>query len=679
MGFFDEDSLEMLEVYLLETRQLTGQLSEALLDAEKNNSFSEEGIRSIFRIMHTIKSSSAMMGLSEMSSMAHKMEDLFAYYREEYGRIDKPDTELFDLLFGVSDFIEKELKRMTRDDYQPEDTGAIIQMIEERLKTITSQEKKKTKEEDGPEEEKDVWSLFSERAGILVRVNFEPGCRMENVRAFMLIRQISSLCTNVETYPREPEKSQESAEYINSNGFLIRFESEDKNAVLESLGRGLFLKKYEILAEQPVLAKEPEVEQFPQSKKQENEKESPQKAESDSKEAEFLNVRMDRLDRLQNLAGEMMIQIMTLENQLEQHGLTELKEGNAHQISRLVGEVERTVMEMRMIPVSRIIPKLKRIMRDICRDQKKEADFVINCGDIEADKGVVDYISEALMHVLRNAVDHGLESAEERVAAGKDPKGKIVFTVDSTVGELVITIGDDGRGLEEEKIRERARERGLFSKPESEYTSQELFEMILQPGFTTNHAVTEYSGRGVGLDVVKKIMDDVGGHLYISSEKGCGSSFTLSVPLTLATMECIRFRVENCRFSLPARYVFHFLKYREHKKNIRILAGKEYILYENRMIPMLDLRKFYCLGGTIPENSILIYVKGNEKEGCILVDFMYEQKRIVIKPLPAMAGNNFRRRTGISGCSIMGTGKICSALDTEILIRLFEKEGVYGK
>ena len=150
-------------------------------------------------------------------------------------------------------------------------------------------------------------------------------------------------------------------------------------------------------------------------------------------------------------------------------------------------------MEMRMVPVARIVPKLRRILRDICRDQKKEAELVVNCGDIEADTGVVDYISESLMHILRNAVDHGIESPEERLKAGKERKGKIIFTVESTVGELIVSLEDDGCGIDLERVRQRAREKKMFVRPEETYDDKETMNLILTPGFTTCDTVTEYS------------------------------------------------------------------------------------------------------------------------------------------------------------------------------------------
>ena len=674
MGYFESDALEMLEVYLLETRQLNGQLSEILLEAERAGRFNESSIHSIFRVMHTIKSSSAMMDINGLSSLAHKLEDLFSYYRENMDKLEHPEPDLFDLLFAASDFIAQELEQMNREDYAPGDTSVLEQMTDDFLGHVSREEEKdsgKGGKTQGEEERKEelpvIPELFVSKSGTVVNVTLEEGCRMENIRAFMLVRSITGLCTLVETYPENLEKQGESAQYIEGHGVFIRFESGDKEKVLETLRKGLFVAQCRVLADSQ-----------PQDTAAAAQKAAPERENTDSREGEFMEVRTERLDYLQNLASELLLQMQVLENELKRNGMEDLESGLGHQISLLVGQIERSVMEMRLVPVSRIVPKLKRALRDICRDQKKEADLVVRCSDVEADKSVVDYVSEALLHILRNAVDHGIESPEDRLAAGKDRRGKITFSADNVAGELRMTISDDGKGIDEERVRERARQKGLFASADEEYDPQKIREFILYPGFSTNEKVTEYSGRGVGLDVVKNIMEDVGGNLSIRSTIGQGSAFSISVPLNLASIECVRFRVGQYRFSIPARHVYHFLEYESFRGQIREINGRDYILYEDRMMPLINLRRFYSLGGEIPERAILVYVKGAEKEGCFFIDSIYEQKRIVVKNLPALLGTGFRSRTGICGCSIMGSGRICAALDTEIIISRYEKEGRYG-
>ena len=482
MGYFESDALEMLEVYLLETRQLNGQLSEILLEAERAGRFNESSIHSIFRVMHTIKSSSAMMDINGLSSLAHKLEDLFSYYRENMDKLEHPEPHLFDLLFAASDFIAQELEQMNREDYAPGDTSVLEQMTDDFLGHVSREEEKdsgkggKTQgEEEGKVELPVIPELFVSKSGTVVNVTLEEGCRMENIRAFMLVRSITGLCTLVETYPENLEKQGESAQYIEGHGVFIRFESGDKEKVLETLRKGLFVAQCRVLADSQ-----------PQDTAAAAQKTAPERENTDSREGEFMEVRTERLDYLQNLASELLLQMQVLENELKRNGMEDLESGLGHQISLLVGQIERSVMEMRLVPVSRIVPKLKRALRDICRDQKKEADLVVRCSDVEADKSVVDYVSEALLHILRNAVDHGIESPEERLAAGKDRRGKITFSADNVAGELRMTISDDGKGIDEERVRERARQKGLFASADEEYDPQKIREFILYPGFSSS-------------------------------------------------------------------------------------------------------------------------------------------------------------------------------------------------
>ena len=253
MGYFDSDAWEMLEVYLLETRQLNSQMADILLEAERTGRFGGDDIHSIFRVMHTIKSSSAMMGLGGLSSMAHKLEDLFSYYREHPGRLESPDPSLFDLLFSASDFIEQELEQMTRTEYTPRDTADIEKKTDAYLNALDEiqQEEASGKEagQENPEEMPGLPEIFQSKSGMVVNVTLEEGCRMENIRAFMLVRSISGLCSLIETYPGNLENPGESAEYIGKHGLYIRFEADDRDAVLDTLKKGLFVSQCRVVAD----------------------------------------------------------------------------------------------------------------------------------------------------------------------------------------------------------------------------------------------------------------------------------------------------------------------------------------------------------------------------------------------------------------------------------------------
>ena len=304
----------MLEIYLMETRQLAGQLSELLLETEKNNVLTEGDIQNVFRIMYTIKSSSAMMGLNELASLSHAVEDLFSYYRERQAAMEEAEPGLFDLLFPVLDFIEDEMKRMTDPDYAPGEAEKLREDAAEFLRraNIGGQEKDQDNSGQDAEERREdqIPEGFMDQLGVVVRIRFEEGCRMENVRAFMLVRQISTRCTALETFPEGSEQSQESTAVINRRGLFIRFESEQKDDVLETLRGGLFVQQCQVLQDR--------IQKAEDTKKTGN-------RGSESHEAECLEVRSDRLDRLQNFARDMIIQMQSLESQLDQKNWMILK------------------------------------------------------------------------------------------------------------------------------------------------------------------------------------------------------------------------------------------------------------------------------------------------------------------------------------------------------------------
>ena len=303
MGYFDADEKEMLEVYMLETPSAAGAAGWFLLEAEKKHSFTESEIHAVFRIMHTIKGSSAMMRLSDLSRTAHKLEDLFSYYRENLGKIDDPEPELFDLLFAASDYIANELDDMAQESYQPRTAATVEERAEAFLKTARDKKTESRQIAENPVEDQenlkeleekeenplDLSEMFEGKDGMIVRVNLEPGCKMENIRAFMLVRQIEEKCTSVETYPDHLDKAHAQAGYISQHGVIIRFESQEKQTVLEMLGKGLFVESCEILEDRTV--KRAEL----QAKKHEEKLQM-------KKGVRFSECRTDRRDALQTLS-----------------------------------------------------------------------------------------------------------------------------------------------------------------------------------------------------------------------------------------------------------------------------------------------------------------------------------------------------------------------------------------
>lgn len=654
MGFFDGEMKDMLDVFLLEAGHFLEKEDEILIRAEQDKKFTAEDINEIFRIMHTMKSSSAMMGLSELSGLYHRLEDLFSLFREEPGRLDGRLQETFDLLFSMNDFVRRELEGMKKEDYRPSQAARQNELVGALL------------------------AGMSGGKSVTVRLKFENGCKMENVRAFMTVRQIKDLCSGLSIYPEDVEKNADTVQYIRENGFFIRFTSSQPDRILEKLSRSLFVEQCDVVDSIPRGAEaESMLTETTEHTDQENVTAGakPETAGRSAGGEAYISVRVNKLDRLQNLAGEMMIAISTLEAEMKElYGRSESEAG--YRIERLADELEDLAVAMRMVAFESIVPKIRRTVRDICRKEKKEVTLSVTGQEAEVDKKIVDGIMEPMIHLIRNAIDHGIELPDQREAAGKPRAGRVEIAVENAGGEITVRISDDGQGMDVDKIREKARDKGLFIRPEEEYSRDELLELCMLPGFSTREAAGEFSGRGVGLDVVQKTVEGFGGHVRLTSEPGRGSTVKITLPLTMMIINCILAKAGGWVFALPSRQVLQFVPYRDEKDVLFLQNGKKYWVYEGRSIPVIPLAGFFREEApSSEENGILVHVQGISREACFLVDEVIEQRSIVEKALPELFGNYFKYYSGVSGCSILGDGTICTLIDPEGLMRIAGKGG----
>lgn len=627
MSFFDHEMRSMLDVFLLETSQLLEQLDAILMEAEKRGNLTREEINGIFRVMHTTKSSSAMMGLQDLSELAHKLEDLFDLFREDAGRLQGVKKETFDLVFAASDFIRDELKAMHSEEYQPKRATELLIRIAVLLRKLSSGNR------------------------VIVRLRFEKDCKMENIRAFMAARQANHLCTEMRLYPENVEKDPHTAEYIRREGFYISFLAEDREQVLERLRSALFVEECQVVDEIPPYEPAPDAG-------------AAAPAEPGS---QYIRVRVERLDELQNLMGELLI--ASAAAGIGGSGPSPLPEDTRHQLERLLGQLEDVAISIRTVPFSGVVPKLNRIVRDICSKEKKEVSFVLSGQEVEVDKNLVDAIFEPLMHLLRNAIDHGIELPEEREALGKKRAGQVKVHFECMGGEVICTVTDDGRGIDMEQLRRRARQKGLLQRAEESYTEEELLELCFLPGFSTRESASEYSGRGVGLDVVRGMVERFGGHLRMESAKGAGTRIIMHLPLSLTIIDAVVFQAGGQAFALPAYQVDRFFTYSEEDPCYRSQNGHAFWFYGDHCHQVLPLCSFYGLRCRVDGPGQLISVHGAARSACLLTDQIEGQRNIVTKPLPKLFGPRFKQRTGITGSCVLGDGSVCALLDAEHLIK----------
>ncbi|MCL2463245.1 MAG: chemotaxis protein CheA, partial [Defluviitaleaceae bacterium] len=571
MADFDRDSV--LEMFTFEMGQLLEQLEQILIKSETG--YATDEINEIFRIMHTIKGSAAMMNYNSVSSAAHSVEDLFYYLREESPRIGDY-ASLTDIVLAGTDFIKEELAKVEAGDPPDGDNTEIVSRIKQYLALIKAQNGS------GP----DAKRIIVQKTGTTApeaapaaghapntrqyacKVMFIEGSEMENIRAYTLVHNLGNLITDVSHTPADLMDEEVIGE-IRKNGFLLDFSSEaDLGAIKQVFEATPYIRDYELKeagrgGDSPALdaATEASGEAAPFTAKDEskNQPESEQPAAKTDAQADkkgtahhVISVNVSKLDQLLNLMGELVISEAMVTQNSELQGL-ELDSFNkeTRQLRKIISDLQETVMTMRMVSLSTTFFKMHRIVHDMCRQLGKDVQLEVVGEDTEVDKNIIEHISDPIMHIIRNSVDHGIEMPEEREKLGKDPKGAVILEAKNTGGDVLIIIRDDGAGLNREKILKKAKNNGLLKKPESEYTDREIQQFIFLPGFSTNETVTSYSGRGVGMDVVSTNLEIVGGSVSVDSTPGEGSVFTLKIPLTLAIIEGMTIKMGGAKFTIP--------------------------------------------------------------------------------------------------------------------------------
>ena len=384
----------------------------------------------------------------------------------------------------------------------------------------------------------------------------------------------------------------------------------------------------------------------------------------------FISVNVTKMDELMDLIGELVIaEAVVVQNPEIMHAdidLSNFQKASA-QLSKITGELQDVIMGMRMMPLANTFQKMNRIVFDASRKLDKEIDLEIIGENTEVDKNIIEHISDPLMHLVRNSVDHGIESRADRIKAGKPSRGKIVLEAKNEGGKVWITVKDDGGGLNKEKILKKAKDNGLLgNKEEKDFTDKEIYNFITLPGFSTKEQVTELSGRGVGMDVVVQNIKKIGGSLDIDSTEGAGSVMTIKIPLTLAIIEGIVVSVADNKYILSTADVQEFVRARKSQIVIEP-EGNESLMLRGECYPILRLKKMYHLknGFDEIEDGVMAIMEYEGKRAAIFVDDLIGEQEIVVKPIPSY----IKKIKGISGCTQLGDGSISLILDSGSLLK----------
>jgi two-component system chemotaxis sensor kinase CheA len=647
----------VLDMYLFETNSLLDQLDDILLKAESNLSFDKECMDEIFRIMHTIKGSSAMMQFDGIMTISHKIEDLFYYIREN-GIDQKYNEGLVNLVFKITDFIKEEIVKVEEGLELETNLGPLKDEIKLFLDSIKKEGKKEISEDEGNNQAKEF--------RYAIRIMFDDEVSMENVRAFIIVNQLRDTGIEFEYKPENIESIPETSQEIIEKGFYIYVDEESLDTAIGVISKALNVKNYTVFEYNEDLHNKNENETITgKASCPADLNNSMSSTNSKQCRQSLITVNLSKLDKLVDIVGELVIAESMVESDPDIKRLnSDSFKKSTRQMRKLTDELQDIVMSLRMVPISGTFNKMHRIVRDMGKELNKDVDLILNGEDTEIDKTIADSISDPIMHLVRNAMDHGIESEEERIQAGKNKKGIITLSAFNTGGEIHITVEDDGRGFDSEKILEKAEAKGLLTKPASEYTEKEAFQLLMVPGFSTNENITEYSGRGVGMDVVKSNVEKVGGTVVLESSEGLGSKITFKIPLTLTIVSGMQVVVGNSEFIIPIKSIHQSFKT---KKNeiIHNPEQGEMILIREKCYRIIRLHDYFNIKTDITniEDGILIFVESGDNSACLFVDKIIGEQQVVVKPLPIILNKYKLKESGIYGCSILGDGSINLILD----------------
>ena len=819
MAKFEAGMEAMADMYVFETTSLLEQLDQILMKTENESSFAEEDINEIFRTMHTIKGSSAMMGLENMSKLAHAIEDMFYIIREDHPVISSMET-LYDIIFSASDLLKAEIENLQEDEYTPTDFTEQMNKIEDfaavlkgappasgeaaapaeaapaapaaeaagaadpapaaapaqpvsasglttvkvffeddckmenlrALLVINRISESCAELEYIPEDIEnngdtaqaiikdgflvkfrpaqgastdsimetirttanvkncEVIERGSEAAAgapagnvTTVRVHFDDDCKMENLRALLVVNNVRDVCEDVTFEPADIEDNADTSKIIVEEGFVVRFKSDKPEMVLQVIEGTPSVKSYVVeeapapaapapapaAPAAPAPAAAPAAPAAAPAKKAEAPKPAVKKAEPPKPAAEsapaagaakggvkqsLISVNLNKLDVLLDLVGEIVITEAMVTSNPDLKGLRlDNFQKSARQLRKLNSELQDAVMSMRMVPISGAFNKMTRIVRDMKVKLGKDVELIFEGEETEVDKSIIDQLNDPLMHMVRNSMDHGIEeNVEDRIAAGKSPKGKITLSAYNASGEVIIVIADDGQGIDPEKVLAKAERNGILTKPASEYSEKEILNMIMLPGFSTNEQVTEYSGRGVGMDVVKKNIEKIGGSVSVDSKFGQGSSFIIKIPLSLSIVDGMEISVGSSIFTIPINSIRQSFKVQPNQL-VKDTTGKEMIMVYGECYPLIRLYQLYDLNPNTEDvfDGIVILVETDGKSACIFADELIGEQQVVLKPFPSLLGNYNIKQYGMSGCSILGDGSITIIIDVSKIISDF--------
>lgn len=674
-----------LEVFIEEATENLQNLNQALLELENNPE--EEVINSIFRIAHTLKGMSATMGFTKMSKLTHRMEDVFQEVRNNKIKLD---SDKIDILFNSLDALESYLKNIVNHGFEGEEEyDHIIEALEsfknkkEEFTHVTKEETPFTKEQSQITKlniyEVDVIKKAYEMnlKTYYITVNLDKGCVLKSARAYIIFQVLEKYSEIIRTEPPVEDIEDEKFEFSFSVLIISKYPAESLHKELMSVAEVESINITELTKENTVLDTENTALISRGAKKQEPKGNNFQSIKTkDStikggigikdKYAEKIKantiktVRVDiqKLDVLLNLVGELIIQKSRLEELYD--GKNQAYQEAVQYLERIITSLHEAIMKVRMVPIETVFNRFPRMVRDLSKKLNKEIELNMSGEETELDRTIIDEIGEPIVHLLRNSIDHGIENPEERLAKGKSRKGHVDLKAYQEGNNVIIEVADDGEGINIEKVKQKAIEKGMVTFDEaSNMSKNEVINLLFKPGMSTAKVISDISGRGVGLDVVKTKIESLGGAVEVESEIGVGTRFIIKLPLTLAMIQALLVYVGGERYAIPLGSIMKIVKIKS--EEIKLVQKREVIFLNDSIVPLIRLNKVLECPNESENGNIITAVVINKggKLFALAVDSLIGQQEIVIKNLGKyLAGLKF-----ISGGTILGDGNVALILD----------------
>lgn len=704
------------EAFTEEATELLGKLEATLLELEEHPHDSEL-ISSVFRTMHTIKGSSSMFGFDEISAFTHEVESVMDMLREG---VFTADRKLIDLTLQARDLISAMLPGTTKE---LENAGKnLVAQFQAYIKTKGAEQKSGHKNRKGASADKEHTAVKANKHHDIesdlqdspleesFRIHFLPSLDIfkNGTKPLLLLQELQELGV-LQTIvlsgsipplsAMDPEqcyvgwemvlKTNKGIDAVKDVFIFIEDSCELEIVKINTADTALDVKVKrlgEILVERGITT-EDKLRQLDSGRKRigellvEEKIASPEQIKSALAEQEHLRkmkekqelgtssirVPSERLDALVDLVGELVTlqaRMARTAQDLEDSALISISE----QFERLMAQLRDNTMNIRMLPIGSTFSRFRRVVRDLSAELGKEIELRTEGAETELDKTVIEKLNDPLVHIIRNSIDHGIEAPEKRKAAGKPESGVVTLSAMHSGAYVQIKISDDGAGLNTERIYEKAVERGIVAQG-TNLSEQELFHLIFEPGFSTAQKVTSVSGRGVGMDVVKRQIDGLGGLISIDSAVGRGTTISLKIPLTLAIIEGLLIRMANEYYVIPLSVVDGCIEIKKEEKN-NSGTGRNILSYRNELLPYVSIRKLFDIPEPAPDIEQIVVVNALDSRIGFIVDQVIGDNQTVIKPL----GRMFKNSEGLSGATILGDGTVALIIDVNRLAASAQKD-----